>query len=910
MDGYGVELMPPVDDATTSDMNELRARIDEIADQLCLAVAGDFDFSVKSGVPDETLDRLALLINFLIDGARRSLIALQTKNSSLAELDQLKSDFVANVSHELRTPLTLILAPLRSLLAEKYGPLPKPVADVTERVLRNTVRLNRFVNDLLDFSKLEAGKMKASLESVEPGEVLETLLEDLRPAARERGLTVSCASRGWPSGLRALLDAKMFERIALNLVSNAFKFTPKNGAVAVSLELEGASIVLKVHDTGIGIAPEKQTLLFRRFQQIDSATNRSHQGTGLGLALVKEFAELMNGTVGVESELGAGATFIVRLPFVAPAKETREAFREAKESFSELIRIEKASKRVETPAPANVLRSTVLIVEDNEDLQSYVYETLAADYNVLTAANGKEALAILERSHPDIILSDVMMPGIDGLELLRRVKAHPNWKLIPFILLTARVSRDERLAGLDEGADDYLTKPFDAVELQTRLRAALRTRALYQELEAKNHELEVARLSLQRKIEERTYELSLQSQKAMAANKAKDQFLANMSHEMRTPLTAIIGFSDLISGGATPTESAEFLDTIRRNAQHLLSLIDEILDFSKIESGYMSIEREALDLREMVRDLEQTFRPIVDEKKIRLRISVDETVPPLVVTDAKRLLQMMTNIVGNAIKFTDKGSVRAEIQVIDDRGSSHLRIRVIDTGIGISPAAHEKLFAPFTQADMSLSRKLGGTGLGLALSRKIARSLGGELMIESSVPGQGSVFTLWFPVEIGQTATLVKRAGGFAQRARAGRRDLEGLRILLAEDSADNRRLLKRMLEGVGAQLDFVEDGVAAVERAKNGSFDVILMDIQMPKLDGFSATRLIREQGFRKPIFALTAHASEQALQRILEAGCNDRIVKPIEFDQMVSNIRASAALSGDRSQTAASSTDRLQRL
>ena len=895
--------MSSTDYFATEDIQILRQRIDEITDQLCVAVAGDFDFNVRSTVADETLDRLAMLINFLIEAARRSLVSLQAQNSSLAELDKLKSDFVANISHELRTPLTLILAPLRSILAEQYGPVPRPIAQVAERVLRNTVRLNGLVNDLLDVSKLEAGKMRANPEAVDLSAVLKGLVTDLEPAAREREIKISLSIATWPRNRYALLDQKMFERIAINLLSNAFKFTPKNGAVAVSLSLEKQTIVLRVLDTGIGISSDMQPLLFHRFQQVDSSANRAHPGTGLGLALVKEFAELMNGEVSLESELGAGAIFTVRLPFVEVTDEASiHETQVLTKSVGELLRIESqrpfflessqttSASRNSSPQPP-LLRRTILVVEDNLDLQAYVQETLSDEFRVVCAGNGHEAIAILNQSTPDVILSDVMMPGMDGLELLRRVKAHASWKFVPVILLSARVTREERIEGLEVGADDYLTKPFDAFELKTRLRAALRTRALYQELEHKNHELEEARADLKRKVEDRTYELSLQSQKAMAANKAKDHFLANMSHEMRTPLTAIMGFSDLISSGVDAADGDEFIQTIRRNAKHLLSLIDEILDFSKIESGQVSIERDELEIRDLITQIVQSFKPQVDQKAISLQLKLADDLPCRIVSDQKRVRQMITNLVGNAVKFTESGSVRIEANVIDDRGAPQLRIRVIDTGIGISKESHSRLFAPFAQADTSLSRKFGGTGLGLALSRKIARSLGGELIIEASEPGVGSTFTLWFPVQIVNRPNLKKMASKLQSLGKQGK-ELTGLHILLAEDSIDNRRLLKRLLEGAGARLDFAVDGLAAVDMAQQQDFDVILMDIQMPRLDGFSATRQIRGNGFKKPILALTAHASEQDLAKVLEAGCNDRLLKPIEFDQMVSRILANTTL------------------
>jgi signal transduction histidine kinase len=834
---------------------------------------------------------------------------LRKRISTLAQLDQLKTDFVANISHELRTPLTLILAPLRSILSGQYGEIPAQSRPIVERVLRNTVRLNGLVNDLLDVSKLEAGKMQVRSGPVDPVEIVSMLVAELGPAARERRLLLNIETLGWPVGVHATLDAQLFEKITLNLLSNAFKFTSEEGQVSLSLALRDQEIVLRVSDTGVGIPADKKGLLFQRFQQVDSPTSRYTHGTGLGLALVKEFAELMKGRVGVESEFGVGSTFSVHLPFLestenvihraALTREVGEMIRSESHARSSGNESAVESERGSTSPNGNalpllVIRPSVLVVEDNPDLQQYVQETLSSYYRVYTASNGEQALAVLRKQEIDVILSDVSMPVMDGLTLLKKVKAHPAHRFIPFILLTARIAREDRLQGLDEGADDYLTKPFDGTELLTRLRCAVRTRALYRELEAKNHELEAAKRGLQRKVDERTYELSLQSQKAMSANKSKDQFLANMSHEMRTPLTAIIGFSDLIAGGVSSHEAIEFQDTIRRNASHLLSLIDEILDFSKIESGTMTIERSAIETADFFHTIESSFLPEVERKKIELKVKLGPDVAPAVITDPKRLRQMVTNLIGNAVKFTDAGTVQVEVQVIDDRGRPQLRIRVIDSGIGIEPASQDKLFSPFAQADMALSRKYGGTGLGLALSRKIARALGGELMIESSLPGQGSTFALWVPIEIPEMSERVSDDAKSIHRLSAAlaTKPLSGLKILLAEDSVDNQRLLRRLIEGAGATMGVASNGVEAVRLATSQNFDVILMDIQMPILDGFNATKQIRATGYTKPILALTAHASDEDLDRILEAGCNDRLVKPIDLDQLVSSILASTSL------------------
>lgn len=410
------------------------------------------------------------------------------------------------------------------------------------------------------------------------------------------------------------------------------------------------------------------------------------------------------------------------------------------------------------------------------------------------------------------------------------------------------------------------------------------------ELEQKNKELEEAHANLQKKVEERTHELTLQTQKALAANKSKDHFLANMSHEMRTPLTAIMGFSDLVSSGVDPKESEEFLDTIRRNAQHLLSLIDDILDFSRIESGKVAIDRAPVEIHELVQNIVSSFQPTIEKKGIEFRLRMAKALPKTLLTDATRLRQIITNLLANAIKFTERGCVELSVGMVDDRGQPQLFLRVKDTGIGITQEAQARLFAPFSQADMSLSRKFGGTGLGLALSRKIARSLGGDLVIEQSQVGRGSVFALWFPCEESQSLQATLKPAANLLRSLSSLQ-LQGLNLLVAEDSADNQVLLKRILEASGAKMLLARNGEEAIELALREPVDMVLMDIQMPVLDGYEATRRLRAQGFSKPVVALTAHALDQEFERALEAGCNDRILKPIDTDKLISTILSSAA-------------------
>ncbi|RYZ70385.1 MAG: response regulator [Proteobacteria bacterium] len=333
----------------------------------------------------------------------------------------------------------------------------------------------------------------------------------------------------------------------------------------------------------------------------------------------------------------------------------------------------------------------------------------------------------------------------------------------------------------------------------------------------------------------------------------------------------------------------------------MLSLIDDILDFSKIESGKVLIDRNPVQIRDLLKNIETSFFPLVEKKGIEFGMDLNPSVPNVIITDSTKVRQVVTNLVTNALKFTERGSVRVEVGVANDSGLPQLFVRVIDTGIGITKDAQERLFAPFSQADESLSRKYGGTGLGLALSRKIARSMGGDLVIEKSEPRVGSVFTLWMPFERVVKFSLENRSfhphGGHlpalnmlaGHGAQLTSKPLAGHFVLLAEDSTDNQVLLKRVLENGGARVVLAKNGVEAVELAEKLAIDVILMDIQMPILDGYEATEQLRARGFTRPILALTAHALDQELDRALAAGCTDRLIKPINTEKLIASILAS---------------------
>ncbi len=378
-----------------------------------------------------------------------------------------------------------------------------------------------------------------------------------------------------------------------------------------------------------------------------------------------------------------------------------------------------------------------------------------------------------------------------------------------------------------------------------------------------------------------------------AANRAKSRFLAHMSHEIRTPLNAILGFTELLLKGADEGDEAErrdYLETIYGSGRHLLELIDDVLDLSKIEANRMEFEQIVCSPGRIVAEVVSLLRVRAQEKRLSLEAEWPDGVPATIRTDPVRLKQLLMNLVGNAIKFTESGGVRIVGRLIGPRRRPQMAFDVVDTGIGIPAEKLDKIFEAFVQADSSVTRRFGGTGLGLAISRRIAEALGGGLTVRSEL-GKGSVFTATIDAGSLEGVEILQSppSDGLSAKCPANRRRQVALppaRILLVEDGGTNRKLITLILRRAGAEVTTAENGKIGVELAQRHPFDLILMDMQMPVMDGYSATRRLRRLGARMPIVALTAHAMPGDQRKCLEAGCSGYLSKPIEADRLLQTI------------------------
>jgi PAS domain S-box-containing protein len=776
----------------------------------------------------------------------------------MCELDRAKTAFFSSVSHELRTPLMLMLAAAEEALEDHA--LSAAQRDRWSLLRRNGRRLLKLVNTLLDFARIEAGRVQIRYEPTDLAAFTRELSALFSSAMARAGLRfeVDCPPLAEP----VFVDREMWEKIVINLLSNALKFTTA-GAVSVALRRRGDGVELSVRDTGCGVPEDELPRIFERFYRVHVGHARTHEGTGIGLALVKELVEMHGGRVTAESCLGAGTTFTVTIPagsaHLAPeriaAPEALAPSPRAALYVEEALRwspegaeggAESDGGAAPGPIPDRATQQRVLVVDDNVDVRRYLTRILRARWTVETATDGMAALEAIQARRPDLVLSDVMMPRLDGLGLVRRLRADPATRTLPIVLVSARAGEQETSAGLRAGANDYIVKPFGARELAVRVAAQLEIARIRDEAEA-------AAQAAQAWAEE--------------ANRAKDEFLALLGHELRNPLAPILTALQLMKMKGGDTFARE-RSIIERQTTHLVRLVDDLLDVSRVIRGKIQLQREPIELDGVVAKAIETASPLIEQRRHRLEVDVPR---PLVVhADPTRLAQVVANLLTNAAKYTDPGG---RIQIRSCRDGNAVVLCVEDNGIGIPAQLLPHLFDMFVQAPQSLDRSQGGLGLGLALVRSLVSLHGGTVGAQSDGPGKGSTFTVHLPLLQASSPPPVATTARASALAGAGRH-----LVLIVDDNQDAADTLADALTALGHAVRVAYDAPTAIAAARELRPEVALLDIGLPVMSGYELRQRIHDELPDTRFVAISGYGQASDHEQSRAAGFARHVNKPVD--------------------------------
>jgi signal transduction histidine kinase len=681
--------------------------------------------------------------------------ALQESNQKLKELDEAKSRFFANISHELRTPLTLLISPLETLLHQyKWDDQTRMLLTTMQS---NGMRLLKLINDLLDLVRLESGTIVIKPEPLNVPDFIKGEASSIRSVAEDKRIRLETFVD--PALGTVMADRDKLEKVVLNLVFNALKFTPAGGRVELRAEKQGEEFVIIVSDTGMGLSAANLANVFSRFWQADDTSRRKYQGVGIGLALVKELSIAHGGDVSVTSQQGKGTIFTVRLPYKKAEEEapaiTEEApkpeptaqpagtvssqewlanlYRRA-ELFPSMTPLQDTLRQVET-SHNGTNTPTLLVADDEPDMLRYLKSQLATHYRVIEAVDGQQAVEKASQFLPDIILLDMMMPEKDGLQACREIRQRTSTQSIPVILLTARADEETKMAALSAGASDFLTKPFSTTELHVRIKNLV-----------ESHQYQI-KLSKQKTVLEHTIE-QLKETETQLVQTEKLASLGRMSagiiHEINNPLNfATTGLFTLRNKGKflSPDQQEEYqeiLKDVEDGIKRVKSIVSELRTFTHPDVD----GRDQVEVSEIV---SSALRFLSNEWKDKVQIEQSLTEHQTIWANKSKLIQVLVNLLQNSLdalksKVFDNEKPTIRIEGVVEKNKSILRVR--DNGGGIDPKILDKIFDPFfTTKDVG-----EGMGLGLSICFRIVEDSDGRISVKTE-PGKFCEFTLEFPAK-------------------------------------------------------------------------------------------------------------------------------------------------------------------
>jgi signal transduction histidine kinase len=811
---------------------------------------------------------------------------------ALAEIDRAKTAFFSNVSHEFRTPLTLMLGPLEDELAEHESALPPARRARLETAHRNSLRLMKLVNTLLEFSRIEAGRVQASYERVDLSAFTTELASVFRSAIERGGLTlmVECPPLAEP----LFVDKDMWEKIVLNLLSNALKHT-FTGGIHVSLKCCGDHAELAVKDSGVGIPAAELPHVFDRFHRVKGTKSRTHEGTGIGLALVQELVHEHGGTVRVESVEGVGSTFTVALRTghghlpperigarTSPTSTTQaaayvqEALHWSTDPRSSTASLDSPAEMTVRSVPSGEFkaasgpRSRVLWADDNSDMRDYVGRLLAEQYEVTAVADGVAALASARAAPPDLVLTDVMMPGLDGFGLLRELRSHEGTRAIPVVLLSARAGEESAVEGLHAGADDYLIKPFSARELMARVGTHLELAKLRREGAAElerqvkertsellqtcqDLEVEVTeRREAERKLRE-TQQVAMQQERLRALG----QMASGIAHDINNAISpASIYTESLLETETSLSEHARgHLVTIQRAIDDVAKTVTRMREFCRRREPQLTLAPVRLNtLAQQVVDLTRVRWSDMPQQHGTVIGLVTDLAPelPEIMGAESEIRDALVNLVLNAVDAMPEGgtltlrtkAVSGRLDALGVALPRRVHVEVADTGVGMDEDMRRRCIEPFFT-----TKGERGTGLGLAMVYGVVHRHSAGIEIESE-PDKGTVMRLVFSVsEV--PAVVVDQPPRRATRPTFQR-------ILLVDDDPRLLETLRDTLETDGHTVVAFNGGQGGIDafmaaQSRGEPFSVVITDLGMPVVDGRRVAEALNKASPSTPVILLT---------------------------------------------------------